>query len=239
MTFNVSTKDMQNNESPQAVRLIGIRDGLLLSLKPETPIETLKQEIEKVFQQAAHLTRNAKIVLDWGNDLEYPELEQTLAQYLIERFQVGMVLRQEEAPKEPPGKDKEPRRYDINRSWQRSDALILAGRIRSGQNIEGRHHVVILGDVNPGAEIRAGGDIIVVGTLGGVALAGQPDNEAAIVFAMEFKPLQVQIGRIIAIGTGPSHNKTPEIAAVQNGLIVVASYANENPFAKYPYPMIR
>lgn len=230
---------MQNNESSQAVRLIGIRDGLLLSLKPDTPLEELKQEIEKVFQQAGHLTRNAKIVLDWGNDLEYPELEQELAKFLIEKFQVAIVLRQEEPPKETLTRDREPRRYDISRSWQRSDALVLAGRIRSGQNIEGRHHVIILGDVNPGAEIRAGGDIIVLGTLGGVALAGQPDDESAIVFAMDFKPLQVQIGRVIAIGTGPAQSKAPEIATVQNGLIVVASYIHENPFAKYPYPMIR
>ena len=229
---------MQTNDAPSA-RLIGIREGLLLTLKPETPLENLKTEIERVFQQAGNLARNAKVVIDWGNDLEYPELEQEIAAFLVDSFQVAMVLRHQEPPKESLAKDRQPRRYDITRSWQRSDALILAGRIRSGQNIEGRHHVVILGDVNPGAEIRAGGDIIVLGTLGGVALAGQPENEEAFVFAMDFKPLQIQIGRVIAIGTGPSMAKTPEIAFVQNGLITVVSYANENPFAKYPYPMIR
>lgn len=229
---------MQTNDAPSA-RLIGIREGLLLTLKPETPLEDLKREIERVFQQAGNLSRNAKVVIDWGNDQEYPELEQEIAAFLVDSFQVAMVLRHQEPPKESLARDRLPRRYDITRSWQRSDALILAGRIRSGQNIEGRHHVVILGDVNPGAEIRAGGDIIVLGTLGGVALAGQPENEEAFVFAMDFKPLQIQIGRAIAIGTGPSMTKTPEIAFVQNGLITVVSYINENPFAKYPYPMIR
>lgn len=227
---------MKTNDTPSA-RLIGIREGLLLTLKPDTPLAELKAEIERVFQQAGNLARNAKVVIDWGNDREYPELEQEIATFLVDSFQVAMVLRHQEPPRE--SRDRHPRRYDISRSWQRSDALILAGRIRSGQNIEGRHHVVILGDVNPGAEIRAGGDIIVLGTLGGVALAGQPDNEEAFVFAMDFKPLQIQIGRVLAIGTGPTMAKTPEIAFVQNGLITVVSYVNENPFAKYPYPMIR
>ena len=130
------------------------------------------------------------------------------------------------------------RQRDLSKGWNhhKSDVLMLRGRVRSGQKIESRKHIVITGDVNPGAEINAGGDIIVLGRLSGKVYAGCPDNDKAIIFALEFKPTQVQIGTIAAAGMEEEFIAKPEYASVEDGGIMVKDYMKANPFRKMPWP---
>jgi septum site-determining protein MinC len=97
--------------------------------------------------------------------------------------------------------------------------------LRSGQAIRYAGHVTLIGDVNPGAEIVAGGDIVVWGKLRGIAHAGAMGNDQAIICALELVPSQIRIGSHIARpperGRPP---RVPEIATVQEGRIVVESW---------------
>jgi septum site-determining protein MinC len=112
---------------------------------------------------------------------------------------------------------------------------LMAGRVRSGMKITAENHLIILGDVNPGGEVYAGGDILVLGSLSGVAVAGQGDGrENSIIFALDFRPNQVQIGGVVAAGMASSSGKHPEFAFVENGAIVVDNYITANPFGKLP-----
>jgi len=72
------------------------------------------------------------------------------------------------------------------------------GILRSGQKIEVDGSFVILGDVNPGAQIIAGGNVVVLGTLKGTVYAGFPADRDAIVAALTMDPMQIQIGNLIA-----------------------------------------
>jgi septum site-determining protein MinC len=98
-----------------------------------------------------------------------------------------------------------------------------------------------MGDLNPGAEAFAGGDIIVLGTLMGTAVAGQPDNESAIIMALDFRPTQVQIGGLAAAGTPVAGGKThgPEFAKIDNNQIVILGYIEQNPFKRLAWPEVR
>jgi septum site-determining protein MinC len=96
-----------------------------------------------------------------------------------------------------------------------------------------------LGNVNPGCELVAGGDIIVLGSLLGIAAAGQPDHLGAIVLALNFRPTQVKIGGIVAAGLPASSQGVPEYAYVEHGTIVVDDYLAANPFKRLPWPAIR
>jgi septum site-determining protein MinC len=113
---------------------------------------------------------------------------------------------------------------------------MLRGRVRSGQKIESRKHIVITGDVNPGSEICAGGDVLVLGRLAGKVQAGYPDDTTAIIFALEFKPTQVSIGTVAAAGIDEEINAKPEYACVEGDGIVVKDYMTANPFRKMPWP---
>ena len=98
--------------------------------------------------------------------------------------------------------------------------------LRSGQierALEG--NMVILGDVNPGAEVVAAGDIIVLGTLRGVAHAGALGNTSSVIFALNLLPTQLRIGRFITRAPAEQQqHQRAEIARVLEDAIIVEEY---------------
>jgi septum site-determining protein MinC len=93
--------------------------------------------------------------------------------------------------------------------------------------------------VNPGGEIHAGGDIFIMGSLCGKALAGQPQNEDAIILALDFRPTQIQIGPFVAAGIPSSAENNVEYAHIENGNILVDDYLTIDPFGRLPWPEVR
>ncbi len=119
--------------------------------------------------------------------------------------------------------------------WDEPDARVVFATLRSGQRIETEHSLIILGDVNSGADVVAGGDIIVLGALRGVAHAGAFDESGGgrIIFAHHLEPTQLRIGTVITRGLGEGFSyffskrrrvKEPEIARVDGDTIVVERY---------------
>ena len=69
--------------------------------------------------------------------------------------------------------------------------------VRSGEKVAAEGHLIVIGDVNPGAEVIAGYNIFVWGALRGSAYAGVPDHEEAIITALHFAPIQLRIAGIL------------------------------------------
>lgn len=78
-----------------------------------------------------------------------------------------------------------------------SETKFHRGSLRSGQKMEVEGSVVIIGDVNSGAEIMASDNIVVLGTLRGLAHAGAKGNTQAIIAAGVFDSVQVRIANIV------------------------------------------
>ncbi len=78
-----------------------------------------------------------------------------------------------------------------------SETKFHRGSIRSGQRIEEEGSVVILGDVNSGAEIIAADNIVVLGTLRGLAHAGAKGNRKAIIAAGKLDTVQLRIANVV------------------------------------------
>lgn len=97
-----------------------------------------------------------------------------------------------------------------------NNALYLRQTLRSGQSVRHDGNVVICGDVNPGAEVIATGDIMVFGTLRGVAHAGATGSEDAQIIAMNLRPTQIRIAGFIARSpdTAGAASRYPEVARV-------------------------
>jgi len=228
-----------NSNDDLPVRLKGVGDSLWVTIDPAQPIDRLQAALIKPFERLKHLAINARVVIDPGKSVEADELINELGQFLKDRFQVGQVSKPPEK-KKPVNKERI-RNQDLGNAWHhyRSEALMIAGRVRSGQKIVAKNHLIIMGDLNPGAEVIAGGDILVMGTLSGKAQAGQPDNEAAIVMALQFRPTQIQIGGIVAAGLSSGGNGNPEFAFIENQAIVVDDYIANNPFKQLTWPEVR
>ncbi len=105
--------------------------------------------------------------------------------------------------------------------------LMMKQTLRSGQRVCHRGHLVIIGDVNPGAELVADGDITVWGALRGMAHAGAGGNTNAEIRALKFDPIQLRIAS--AIARSPDRHKGastvsggPETARVVEGKIRIS-----------------
>lgn len=84
---------------------------------------------------------------------------------------------------------------------QSSPALTIhQGTLRSGDRLEVENSVLVLGDVNPGAQITAPGHVFVWGKLRGVAHAGCAGNRDARIVALQLRPLQLRIADAVARG---------------------------------------
>ncbi|HHY37579.1 MAG TPA: septum site-determining protein MinC [Clostridia bacterium] len=105
--------------------------------------------------------------------------------------------------------------------------LLLKKTLRSGQSVRYNGNVVVFGNVNPGAEVVATGDIIVAGSLKGVAHAGACGDESAIIAAFSLAPTQLRIAGFLArppeaeVSRRNAAPGCPEMAKVKDGLIVI------------------
>ncbi len=243
------------NDHTSSVRLKGIGNTLCLLIAPEPPLKDIQAELTRRLTDIRSQIQNARLLLDTGEEPEEMRNDASrfaaLSAFLMTEFQAAAVApppaRSEETAsgwvRNPEEKD---RRQDMHQAFQRhhGDAMVLAGRVRSGQKIASEGHLIIMGDVNPGAEIMAGGDVLVMGRLMGTAIAGQPDDDSRIILALDFRPMQIQIGPAVAAGAaaGPGSGKDGngvEFAHVEDGAIVVEPYLETDPFGRLPWPQAR
>lgn len=228
----------KTDQEKSIMRLKGIGDNITVMLDPTQPLDSLKEELTRIFKPLNHLAANARIVIDAGGGGGHEELIRNLGEFLKANYQVGSVAQPQ---REPAGTRGRLRQKEIGGDGysRRSDVLMMTGRVRSGQKIKVKKHFLLLGDVNPGGEIIAGGDILIMGSLRGKAIAGQPDNEQAVILALDFRPTLVQIGGVLATGLPEQSQRAAEFARVQEGRIVVEDYLKTYPFGNLPWPEIR
>jgi septum site-determining protein MinC len=210
----------------------GTSEGLIISLGAG-PLHAILDEMEARLRAKASFFRGGRVALRVG---ERPlsaeqlrpigDLLETLGMSLwaIEGThptthtagqELGLEIKAQSAPlKASPPAEEHPR--------DEMSGLVLRRTLRSGQAIHHAGHVVLIGDVNPGAEVVAGGDIVIWGKLRGTAHAGAMGDEEAMICALQLAPSQLRIGSLIARppdrGRPP---KTPEVASVQKEQIVV------------------
>ena len=100
--------------------------------------------------------------------------------------------------------------------------LYHAATLRGGQVLHHTGNIVVVGDVNPGAELLATGDIVVFGRLAGIAHAGAGGDERARIFALDLAPTQLRIATYIAVEQDSKRRATvPEAALARDGRILI------------------
>ncbi len=106
-----------------------------------------------------------------------------------------------------------------------ANAKVVFGTLRSGQRLETPFSLIVIGDVNPGADLVAGGDIVVFGSLKGTAHASAYDDDAfdRVIVALQMQPMQLRIGSVISRGSDEVV-KGAEIARIENRRIIVEAF---------------
>ena len=102
--------------------------------------------------------------------------------------------------------------------------LYHAATLRGGQVLHHQGNIVVVGDVNPGAELIATGDIVVFGRLGGIAHAGAGGDEGARIYALDLAATQLRIATFIAAEQdAKTRAAVPEAALARDGGILIVS----------------
>ena len=106
---------------------------------------------------------------------------------------------------------------------------VVMGPVRSGVILEHFGHLIIFGDINPGAEVRASGNIVVLGRLRGTAHAGI-GQDVGFILALRLEPQQLRIGRQVARAADSDIPASePELAYGTGDSIIVERYQGKLP----------
>lgn len=225
------------------IAIKGTRNGLRLTLEPETPFKELLRALAERLAESPAFFRGASIAVDTSQralrSSERMQLEDLLALYqmsmipldkIIEKHKEGKVVTQP-LPDTSSEVTMTQRADYVQRDPRESeDTLFLRRTVRSGQAVHHHSNVVVLGDVNPGAEIIAGGDIIVWGVLRGMVHAGYPDSQTALVCSLQLSPVQLRIAHLLSRPPeGFEAQQLPEVASIRQEQIVVETWISGHP----------
>jgi len=218
------------------VQIKGIRDGLLITLGDGSWPE-LQAALLKHIDERSNFFKGARVALDVGNQIlhavEMGGLRDQLSDRGVNLWAVlsnspttvqsaqnmGLATRLS-APKP----DRKVRSMETALSGD--EAVLVQRTLRSGFKISYQGHVVVIGDVNPGAEIIAGGNVVVWGKLRGMVHAGAEGNENAIVCALDLAPTQLRISDYISTAPKRKGKSQPEIASVKEGQVVAEVWSH-------------
>lgn len=135
-------------------------------------------------------------------------------------------LEEEQPQAQPPKPQRTTVRQTLHPQEVEDSTLFVHRTLRSGQRVNYDGSVVIIGDVNPGAEVVASGDILVMGALRGLAHAGARGSALAKVVAFCLAPMQLRIASFIARAPdeGSESGTQPEQAVIKDGMLVIEPY---------------
>jgi septum site-determining protein MinC len=207
------------------------RTGLVILLPDDMEFDALSRRLQEKLSQGGRFFQGAEVTVQVNQRELTPSEQSTIATIIQES---DMVLR-----KVVQGGDFVAEAQVALRTAEQSrrsstlpaaallaeseTALVVTRTLRSGQSVRHQGDVIVLGDVNPGAEVVASGHIVVMGALRGVAHAGCTGNTAAFVAATKLCPMQLRIAQVIGRSPDDQENLKlhPEVARVREGIIVV------------------
>lgn len=240
-----STMSRQSGSSLISIK--GIRDGLLISLEHSHSFDELYVELEREVVRKSSFLRNSRVALEVGGQiLAVPQLSKMQLLLAQHGMALWAVLSRREATREAArelglatrlpgskmdlqgnGKPDMAAVPQTTKGEYVANALLLKETLRSGRYIYHAGHVIIVGDVNAGAEVVAEGDIIVWGKLRGLVHAGAAGNDQANISALALTPTQLRIADHIAV-TPPaekSPHPIPETAFIRDGQVVAEPWS--------------
>jgi septum site-determining protein MinC len=232
---NKSVRMMEQQESMvagkgQSVNIKGIRDGLLINLG-EGDWPGLQAELYQLIEERSSFLQGARVALDVGNlILRAVDLGQLRDHFSEKGIGLWAVLSHSPVTEKnaqalglatrlhTPRPERTIHSLDTNLPGE--TAVMVHRTVRSGFKISHNGHVVVIGDVNPGGEIYAGGSVVVWGRLKGMVHAGMNGDEKAVVCALEMSPMQLRIAGYTLDTSARRGKSQPEMVYVQDGRVV-------------------
>jgi len=167
------------------------KDNIILKIKEKATREEIIDELKKKLPELKRFYKEEKTpILVTGKILKVAEIDE-----IQSKIQKAINVKVEfDSPR---SLGLHGIKKDFKREIASSETKFYKSSLRSGQRVEFEGSIVILGDVNDGAEVIAEDNIVVLGALRGMAHAGAKGNKEAIIAARIIDSSQIRIGTII------------------------------------------
>lgn len=235
-----------SQEATRDISIKGIRDGLLITVSSLPAYENLLQELTVEVEAKKTFLRGSRVVLEVGGRLlnrdQVTALQELFAQNGMALWAVlskreatreatrdlGLATRLPGSVMDLQGNGRPEPAIPLGQRQEQTvpaNALLIKETLRSGRAIYYEGHIIIMGDVNPGAEVVADGDVIVWGKLRGLVHAGATGDLQARVCALDLSPTQLRIANQIAITPkSKRHTPVPEMAVIRDNQIIAEAW---------------
>lgn len=209
------------------VEFKGTKEGVIIYCLESAGFDQILLDLAVRLQQRSAFFGQAQVRIDVGSrQLTEAEREQ-LANVIVKNSKLILAAVQTSAERPPESAPLKKRSMieELKREgYRESPSIVIKRTLRSGQSIHYPGNVIVLGDVNPGAEVVAEGDIFVYGTLRGIAHAGRGGDRTASVVALRLAPTQLRIANVISRAPDESAlPNQPEYAYISDNRIMIVA----------------
>ncbi len=204
----------------ESLLIKGNKYGLTIILDEQATFDNIRETLIKKLTEAKKFFKDAKVTITFtGRELTDTE-QQELIDIITSHSDMEVICIMEENEQ----KQQEPKEEKTSAELGQM-AVFHRGTLRSGQELDIENSVIIIGDVNPGAKVTAGGNVIVLGALKGTVIAKECNGRYPFIVALSMEPMQLRIGDIMGrsseqIGDFNENSKT-QIAYVEEGRICI------------------
>jgi septum site-determining protein MinC len=209
-------------------------NGLILIMREEDDFETVLEHVEKKLESSGRFFKGASLAVKYrGRKLSTAQAQQ-IAELLtqktnaeIKSFEEDFSLPEKEPEEVEKGWEKPKMRLMFFKGLEEGLTRFYRGTVRSGQLVSYEGNLVIIGDVNPGGEVIATGNVIVMGSLRGMVHAGADGNKEAVVAALNLQPTQLRIADVITRSPDTKEARQaliPELATVKGDLVYIERF---------------
>lgn len=229
------------------ISIKGIREGLLIIVDEAVSYEAMREVLDDELAAKSSFLQGSQITLQVGKrPLRSSQLLQIQKLFIKHDLTLRGILSDDQNTREAAREngfatrlagshtdldgnlmpdEQQTTAVTDSQAGQNPGGLVLKETVRSGRRIFHEGDVVVIGDVNPGAELIAGGDVIVWGRLRGLVHAGALGDDTAVICALDLSPTQLRIADQIAIAPAEKEkHPKPETAVIRNGQIVAEQW---------------
>jgi septum site-determining protein MinC len=246
-------------DNSHAVIIKGVREGLLIILDDDTPFAQILTELSERITTRPGFFEGSGVAVNTGRRVidrpEFDVLYKMLSRngmrmhtFVSLSAQSRMVAESFGVAARPPSFAagdtggslgrvrgvRAPIESPADNVVESGVGLFLRCNLRPGQSVRYAGDVCVLGNVEPGAEIVADGDVVVWGALRGTVHAGALGDDESVVCALYLSPVQLAVAGVVSRFPSPeawggsTPARSPELARLEAGRIVVEAWSYQD-----------
>ncbi len=195
--------------------------GLIVDLSPDLPFEELLIAVGDKFRESGDFFKHATLALTFRGRELTAEQERALIDIIVENSAIQVTCIVDEDEKSAKYYQKAQVRALDEKNAE--NGQFFRGSLQTGQTLTSDSSVVILGDINPGAQVVAKGNILILGCCMGSITAGSDGDSKCFIAALTLKPAIMKIASVEARSAITKKKNTgeypidPKLAYLKNG----------------------